>query len=109
MIHSAPAKLADRFVPTRTMCSQTPAEHELAELIVTSLSLPNRKAADIAPEAALFGGELGLDSIDALELSLAISKHYGVSLRSDEGDNKRIFASLRQLAAHIEQHRAAAQ
>jgi len=41
-------------------------------------------------------------------LSLAISKHYGVSLRSDEGDNKRIFASLRQLAAHIEQHRAPA-
>ena len=109
MIHSAPAKLADRFVPTRTMSTQTPAEHELAELIVTSLSLPNRKAADIAPEAALFGGELGLDSIDALELSLAISKHYGVSLRSDEGDNKRIFASLRELAAHIEQHRATAQ
>ena len=108
MIHSAPAKLADRFVPIRAMSTQTPAEHELAQLIVTSLNLPNRTAADIAPEAALFGGELGLDSIDALELSLAISKHYGVSLRSDEGDNKRIFASLRQLAAHIEQHRVPA-
>ena len=88
------------------MNTQTPAERELAELIVTSLNLENRSAADIQPEAALFGGELGLDSIDALELSLAISKRYGVSLRSDEGDNKRVFSSLRQLAAHIEQHRA---
>jgi acyl carrier protein len=88
------------------MNMQTPAERELAELIVTSLNLENRSAADIAPDAALFGGDLGLDSIDALELALAISKHYGVSLRSDEGDNKRIFSSLRQLAAHIQQHRA---
>ena len=87
------------------MNAQTPAERELAELIVDSLNLPNRQAADIAPEATLFGGELGLDSIDALELSLAISKRYGVSLRSDEGDNKRIFSSLRTLAAHIQQHR----
>jgi acyl carrier protein len=88
------------------MNMQTPAERELAELIVTSLNLENRKAAEIAPEAALFGGDLGLDSIDALELALAISKHYGVSLRADEGDNKRVFSSLRQLAAHIQQHRA---
>jgi len=88
------------------MNTQTPAERELAELIVDSLNLPNRQAADIAPEAALFGGELGLDSIDALELALAISKRYGVSLRSDEGDNKRVFSSLRALAAHIQQHRA---
>ena len=88
------------------MNTQTPAERELAELIVTSLNLENRKADDIAPDAALFGGDLGLDSIDALELSLAISKRYGVALRSDEGDNKRIFSSLRQLSAHIEQHRS---
>jgi len=84
---------------------QTPAESELAELIVTSLNLQNRTAADIEPEAALFGGELGLDSIDALELALAISKRYGFSLRSDNSDNRRIFSSLRELAAHIEQHR----
>jgi len=88
------------------MNTQTPAERELAELIVDSLNLPNHQATDIAPEAALFGGELGLDSIDALELSLAISKRYGISLRSDEGDNKRVFSSLRTLAAHIQQHRA---
>jgi acyl carrier protein len=88
------------------MTQQTPAEHELAELIVTSLNLENRKAGDIEPEAALFGSELGLDSIDALELALAVSKRYGFQLRSDNADNRQIFASLRALSAHIQQHRA---
>jgi acyl carrier protein len=87
--------------------SQTPAEQELAALIVASLNLENIQAADIQPEAALFGGDLGLDSIDALELALAVSKRYGFQLRSDNSDNRRIFSSLRALAAHIEQHRAA--
>ena len=53
----------------------------------------------------LFGTGLGLDSIDALELALEISKRYGFQLRSDDEDNRRIFASLANLAAHIEQHR----
>ncbi|CAA9323234.1 MAG: Acyl carrier protein (ACP1) [uncultured Lysobacter sp.] len=64
--------------------------------------------AGIDPEAALFGEGLGLDSIDALELALAISKRYGFQLRSDSGENRRIFASLRALSEHIEQNRAAA-
>ena len=84
---------------------QTPAEHELAELVISSLNLENVKASDIDPEAALFGGDLGLDSIDALELALAVSKRYGFALRSDNADNKRIFSSLRALATHIEQNR----
>jgi acyl carrier protein len=87
------------------MGQQTPAENELAELVVGSLNLENIIAADIDPEAALFGGDLGLDSIDALELALAVSKRYGFALRSDNADNKRIFGSLRALATHIEQHR----
>jgi acyl carrier protein len=88
------------------MGQQNPAEHELAELIVTSLNLENAKAGDIDPDAALFGSELGLDSIDALELALAVSKRYGFQLRSDNDDNRRIFSSLRALSAHIQQHRA---
>ena len=52
------------------------------------------------------GDGLGLDSIDALELALAISKQYGFQLRSDSDENRRIFASLRALSAHIQQHRA---
>lgn len=88
------------------MNQQTPAEHELAELIVASLNLENTSAGAIAPNAPLFGGGLGLDSIDALELALAISKRYGFSLRSDNPDNKRIFSSLRELSAHVQAHRA---
>ena len=88
--------------------AQTPAEHELAELIVQSLNIDWVKPEAIDPEAQLFGGDLGLDSIDALELALAVSKRYGFQLRSDNPDNRRIFTSLATLSAHIEQHRAAA-
>jgi acyl carrier protein len=87
------------------MAEQTAAEHELAELIVSNLNLEGVSAGQIDPEAPLFGGELGLDSIDALELALAVSKRYGFQLRSDNPDNRRIFGSLRALAQHIEQHR----
>ena len=86
---------------------QSPAEAELAELLVDSLNIDWVKPADIDPEAGLFGGDLGLDSIDALELALAVSKRYGFQLRSDNPDNQRIFSSLRALSAHIEQQRVA--
>lgn len=86
---------------------QTDAERELAELLVESLSLEDVAAADIDPEAPLFSTGLGLDSIDALELSLAISKRYGFQLRSDNEENQRIFASLRALSAHVQQHKTA--
>lgn len=87
------------------MLQQSPAEQELAVLLVESLNLEGVAPTDIAPEAPLFGGELGLDSIDALEIALAVSKRYGFQLRSDNDDNKRIFGSLRALSAHIEQNR----
>ncbi len=89
------------------MAEQTAAEHELAELIVGSLNLEHVKAIDFSPEQPLFGAESGLDSIDALELALAVSKRYGFQLRSDNADNKRIFSSLRSLSAYIEQQRPA--
>jgi acyl carrier protein len=87
------------------MSKQTEAEHELAELIVDSLNLEDVQAADMDPEAPLFGGDLGLDSIDALEIALAVSQRYGFQLRSDNPDNREIFASLRSLSEHIEQRR----
>ncbi len=89
------------------MSSLTPAELALAELLVESLNLDGVAPAEIDPEAPLFGAGLGLDSIDALELSLAISKQYGFQLRSDNEDNHRIFGSLRALSAHVEQHKTA--
>ena len=89
------------------MSTQTEAERELAELLVESLNLDGVAPDGIDPEAPLFNTGLGLDSIDALELALAISKKYGFQLRSDNEDNRRIFASLRALAEHIQQHRTA--
>ena len=89
------------------MSEQSPAELKLAQLLVESLNLEDVAAAQIDPDAPLFGEGLGLDSIDALELSLAISKQYGLQLQSDSDENQRIFASLRALSAHIEQHKAA--
>jgi acyl carrier protein len=80
-------------------------EKELAQLIVTSLNL-EVSADEIEPDAPLYGEGLGLDSIDILELSLAISKTYGVQLKSDDADNSKIFSSLRNLNQHIQQHRA---
>lgn len=90
------------------MATQNAAQQELAELIISSLNLDSVKLADIDPDAPLFGGELGLDSIDALEIALAVSKRYGFQLKSDNPENRTIFTSLRSLSDHIEQHRAAA-
>ena len=84
---------------------QSAAERELAELIVTASNLEGVAPADIDPEAPLFKTGLGLDSIDALELALEISKRYGFQLRSDDENNVRIFSSLRSLAEHVEKHR----
>ena len=86
--------------------NQLPHERELAELIVQSLNLETVSADQIDPAAPLFGTDLGLDSIDALEIALAVSKRYGFQLRSDNADNQRIFASLRALSEYIEQNRA---
>ncbi len=81
-------------------------ELELARLIVATLNIEDAKPEALEPEAPLYGEGLGLDSIDILEMSLAISKTYGVQLRSDDPDNERIFRSLRSLAAHIQARRA---
>ena len=80
-------------------------EREVAALIVSALQLEIAPG-DILAEERLFGEGLGLDSIDALELALAISRRYGFELRSDDERNHQIFASLRSLARHIGQHRA---
>ena len=80
-------------------------EFEVAELIVNSLNLEDIQPEDINPEEPLFNKGLGLDSIDALELAMAISKKYGFQLRSDDPDNERIFSSLRALADYISNNR----
>ena len=79
-------------------------EQEVATLIVQTLKL-NADPSAIQPEAALFGDGLGLDSIDALELSLAIAQTYGYQVKSSDPEIKIMFSSLRALARAIEKNR----
>jgi acyl carrier protein len=78
----------------------TAEELELARLIVVTLNL-EIQAEEIDPETPLYEDGLGLDSIDILELALAVSKTYGVKLRSDDENNRSIYSSLRSLNRHI--------
>ena len=75
-------------------------QREVAELLIESLNL-DVTAGEIALDAPLYGDGLGLDSIDVLEVALAVSKRYGLQLRSDSPDNQHIFSSLRSLSDHI--------
>lgn len=77
---------------------------EVAALLVSALNL-DMTPASIDPDAPLYGDGLGLDSIDILEVALAVSKKYGFQLRADNEDNAAIYASLRSLSAHIATHR----
>jgi len=80
-------------------------EQELARLIVEALRLEGVAPDQIEPEAALFGAGLGLDSLDMLEIAMAVEKRYGVKLRSDDPHHATVFASLRSLCRHIQLHR----
>jgi len=73
---------------------------ELRSLIIKSLKLEDILPADIDPVAPLFGGGLGLDSIDALELVVALEKKYGIRI-PDEDVGKEAFASVDALAGYI--------
>lgn len=84
--------------------SMSAHERELAELIVAALNLDIR-ADEIEPTAPLYREGLGLDSIDILEIALAVSKKYGFQLRSDDSDNVKTFSSLRNLNEHVQQNR----
>lgn len=83
---------------------QTSFEREVAERLVEALQL-EVMAEEIHPEAPLFGEGLGLDSIDALEIVLMMSRDYGVTLRSDDPNAREIFRSLRTLCHYVAAHR----
>lgn len=76
-------------------------EQEITALVIESLSLEDIRPEDINPDAALFVDGLGLDSIDALELGLALQKRYGVTMSGDSQETRRHFSSVRALAAFI--------
>lgn len=80
-------------------------EQEVKEMIIDVLQLEDISPADIDTAAPLFVEGLGLDSIDALELGVALQKRYGISLSADAQDTRRHFVSVRALAALIESNR----
>ena len=85
----------------------TDLKQEIKQLIIDSLGLEDISAADIDDQAPLFGDEgLGLDSVDALELGLAVQKPFGFQLDGENQELRDSFANVSTLAAFIEKQRA---
>jgi acyl carrier protein len=83
-------------------------ELELKRLIVSALKLEDLSPEDIGSEEPLFGDSgLGLDSIDALELGVALRKTYDIKIETVSDEVKRHFASIRNLAQFIRSHKEA--
>jgi acyl carrier protein len=85
---------------------QSPTELKMAELLVEALNLEDIEAKDIGPDELLFGDGLGLDSIDALEIALAISQEYGVQVKAEDESTREAFSTLRNLAHYVESNKA---
>jgi acyl carrier protein len=83
-------------------------KRQIKELIISSLELEDISPENIVDSAPLFGDGLGLDSIDALELGVALKKKFGVKFSAENADNKKHFASVDALAAYIESSRGKA-
>lgn len=80
-------------------------EYEIKQLIIEALNLEDMTPEDIDSEAPLFGDGLGLDSIDALELGIAIKKKYNITIKSDDADTHKHFESVSRLAKFIEDNK----
>lgn len=83
-------------------------ESEIKQLIISALNLEDIQPEDIDSAAPLFGDGLGLDSIDALELGLALQKRYGVTLSAESQETRKHFASVRAMAEFVAGSRAGA-
>jgi len=81
-------------------------EADLKHMIVDALALEDIDPSEIETDAPLFVEGLGLDSIDALELAVVLEESYGVKIDDDPERNQVIFASVRNLAEFVRQHRA---
>lgn len=81
-------------------------ERDIAQLIITTLALEHLTVDDIDPEQPLFGQGLGLDSVDALELALALQTAYGLRVGTDSREARRHFETVASLARYVEAHRS---
>lgn len=88
------------------MSEQSAAQLEMAELLVEALNLEDVSAAEIDPHEPLFGDGLGLDSIDALEIALAISQKYGVQMQAEDESVRNAFSTLAALTDFVNTHAA---
>ena len=79
---------------------------EIKNLMITTLNRDELSAEDIDTDAPLFGDGLGLDSIDALELGLAVKNRYGIVLSSEGEEMRQHFFSVATLAAYIHAQQA---
>lgn len=82
----------------------TPQEGQLARLIIDTLNL-ELDLGELTPETPLYRDGMGLDSIDVLEVALAVSQKYGVTLHADDENNRMIFASIRSLSDYIQERK----
>ncbi len=87
------------------MSETNPLHDELKLLIIDTLVLEDVAAEDIDSEAALFGDDLGLDSIDSLEIAMVLEERYGVTLEDDAEANQQIFFSVASLAKFVTENR----
>ncbi len=87
------------------MAALSPEELEVAQLIVETLNLEDLVADEIDPQTPLFRDGIGLDSIDALELSLGIKQKYGIQLKADDQNIANIFTSVATLSQYIQAHK----
>ena len=89
------------------MSDQHRLEHDITTLIIEALGLEDISADDIGSDQTLFGEGLGLDSVDALELGLAIQKKYGIKIDADAKDTHNHFTNVASLAAFVTARQAA--
>ena len=87
------------------MTVSDPVEQEVKEFIISTLKLEDITPDDIAPEAPLFGEGLGLDSVDALELGVALQKCYNIKIDSKSEESRAHLGSVRSLASVVRKHR----
>ncbi|MBB3227265.1 acyl carrier protein [Luteibacter sp. Sphag1AF] len=83
----------------------TDLERDIAQLIIDTLNLEETTVADIPADLPLFGQGLGLDSVDALELALALQNVYGIKLAADSRDARQHFATVGNMARFVEAQR----
>lgn len=83
----------------------TDLHHEIKTMIIESLDLEDIEVDDIDNDAPLFIDGLGLDSIDALEIGLALQKNYGIKLKSDSEQTRQHFASVNALVSLVDEQR----